>query len=485
MALEVYVNAGSEISAIIEWPTLKLVDVLTKEKSTLSFTVKETPGNVASIPVIGDQIDLFDGATHLFGGEVTDSENVVEGGILIGHQVQCIDWGFRLDSQLVVKTYVDMDPRDIVLDIMANFTDGTFTTTNVQPGNFHLASISFNYEPVSRALQRLAQTIGWDWYVDPDMDLHFFLLETAVAPYQVDDTGGNLEWPTLDILSDITNIKNSVFVIGGTYTKNFTALTTPDLYETDGTKDTFVLAYPYLHDPSLDVPVLITVLLDSTPQTVGIDGQVTNPASVDVLYNRDEKFVRFTAGAPASGHTVTVYGDAIIPIQAHVTNDASILSYGEKQSVIVDTQIKTTNEALSRARAEIAQYSDPVYTARFRTLQTGLQIGMQLTVNSVKFNFNRVLTVKRIMARCYGPLQLEYEVEAISTDQVSFVDIMALLLQRENNDNPVDPSTVLQVIKSVSESLTLSDVIAATSATPPYRWGPTTPTVRWGFWRWG
>ena len=135
-----------------------------------------------------------------------------------------------------------MDPHDIVVDIVTNFAAGKgFTTNHVQYGNFLVPSIKFNYQQPSKALQSLANLIGWDWYIDPNQDIHFFLGdvddgvgEGGVAPITVDATSGKIEWNSLDIDLNITNMQNSVYVIGGTYTKTFTAGNTPDTFITDG-----------------------------------------------------------------------------------------------------------------------------------------------------------------------------------------------------------------------------------------------------------
>ncbi len=104
------------------------------------------------------------------------------------------DWGYLLDGTLVKKNYAMMDPHDIVLDLVATFCSGKgFTTNHVQTGNFLIPSIKFNYQQPTKALESLAKLIGWDWYIDPNKDIHFFLgdVENAigeggVAPITVD-----------------------------------------------------------------------------------------------------------------------------------------------------------------------------------------------------------------------------------------------------------------------------------------------------------
>ena len=140
-----------------------------------------------------------------------------------------VDWGYALDAYVVKANYAGMDPQTIVEDLISNFAPAGFTTNHVQKGNFNVSTIQFNYQQLSKALQALATQIGWDWYIDPSKDVHFYFAEgnaassseITLAPIIIDDTTGDIEWPTLDVQVDITNMKNAVYVVGGTYQKNF------------------------------------------------------------------------------------------------------------------------------------------------------------------------------------------------------------------------------------------------------------------------
>lgn len=475
MALQVKRNTSADITSSIDWPSTQLTLVLTKEVGTFQFSVRKTGGNV--IPVVGDQIDIYEGGVHIFGGTVTQSEATVDGGLLLIYQITCTDWSFKMDTKLVAKTYAQMDPHDIVVDIINTYTSGGYTTSHVQTGNFLVPSIKFNYMPVTKAIQKLASLIGWDWYVDPSKDVHFFISENNPAPFAIDDAAGNLEWQTLDVDVDLTNMKNSVYVIGGNYKKTFNASNTPDVYQTDGVASVYALAYTY--DKGT-----IGVTLDGSAQTIGIANQVTNPMSVQVLYNPDNRYIQFTT-TPGSGHTVKIYGDARVPILAHAQDSAAVIAYGEIQDSIVDKQITTVPEAQARAQAEILQYGHAVYTVKFKTLKTGLAVGMQITLNSSAFGINTPLTIKRIVGTGYSPSQFEYQVECYGSDQVSFVDIMSVLLQQENQQNPVTDTTILEVLQSIAEGLSVAEAITVTTGARPYQWGATTPQARWGFATWG
>jgi len=491
MANPVYItDGGVDISTSIDWTTVDLVSVLTKEVSTLKFNVKIGAGQtlpVKTVPKLGDTIAMYDSSGQIFGGTVTEVETTVAG-LMLTNQVTCTDWSYLLDGTLVKKNYAMMDPHDIVIDLVTNFAGGKgFTTNHVQTAGFLVPSIKFNYQQPTKCLESLAKLIGWDWYIDPAKDIHFFLgdVESAigeggVAPITIDETSGQIEWNSLDVDQNLQNMKNSVFVIGGTYKKMFTALTTPDVYTTVGGTVVYAIGYPYEKSS-------ITVTLDGVSQTVGIDQQ-TDPSTVQVLYNDTNRFVKFTSD-PGTGHTLKVFGNARVPIVAHASDPTGISTYGEFQDVILDKKITSVVEAQSRATAEVLQFGHAVYDVKFNTLTAGCRLGQKIILNSSKFGVtNTPLVIKRVEATVFVPGangQLEYQIEAIGSDTVTFVDIMTTLLQTEATQNPVDDSTVTENLIPVSEGVGVHDTVTATAAPGPYQWGPNASTpFRWGFSKW-
>lgn len=466
---------SSEVSSSIDWTSFRWLGVLTKEVSTLSFNIKKTPGKAAI--ALGDQIDFYDDTTHMFGGTVTEKKTVVQGNLLLVDQITCTDWGYRINSKLVTKIYTAIDPGNVVKDIISTFAQQGFTTNNVQLSGFNLTSMAFNYEQPTRAIEKIAKQIGWEWYVDADKDVHFFPPTSLTpAPFNIDDAAGNLEWPTIEIDQSIQNMRNSVYVIGGNYSKTFDATTTLDKYTTDGTRITFPLAYSY-------TLASIVVTLDGVSQTIGAINSTTDPATVNVLYSEGGKFVQFTT-TPAANKVVKIYGSATIPITAHTDNQSAVATYGEYQDAIIDKNIKTVQEAQQRAGADIEQYGVVTYNVRFQTIRPGLSVGQTITINSTKFGFNMPLIVQRVEGACYGPQQMEYTVECNGTDNVTFTDIMLSLLNQANNLAPADPSAILQVLKSFIESATISEtLVTPTTKTGPYTWDDSTKS-KWNYATW-
>jgi hypothetical protein len=488
---------GVDITKSVDWKSVDMVSVLTKEVSTLTFNVQIGVGQTVpakTVPVLQDIIKFYDQNGNLiFGGSVTESEATIEG-LLITYQITCTDWSYLFDGVLVKKNYSGLDPHDIVVDIVNTFAAGKgFTTNHVQLGNFNVSSIQFNYQQPTKCLESLAKLIGWDWYIDPNKDIHFFLGdvddavgEGGVAPITVDQTSGEIEWNSLDIDMNIQNMKNSVFVIGGTYQKTFTALNTIDSYKTDGIQQSYATSYGY-------TTASITVTVDGVIQTVGINQQ-TDPATVQVLYDDGARFISFTGGALGAGHTVLIYGVANIPIIAHASDPASIAAYGEYQDVISDSKIITVPEAQTRAQADILQFGHSVYDLKVNTYAPGCAIGQAILVNLPAFGItNRQLIIKRVEATIMNPGDntlgidgvIEYQLECIGSDTVTFTDLMTTILQQQASQTTVASSTVNENLVPTSETITITDAVTVTSTSSPYLWAPSASNnIRWGFFTW-
>jgi hypothetical protein len=476
-------NGSTDISASVDWRSIHCTSVVTKEKGQLRFDIVNA--NNVQVPHLGDTIYLKYNGALIFGGTCTGKQTVISGGVLQRIHLICQDWGFMFDSKVVHKTYQNMDPQDIVKDIVATFAPAGFTTTNVKKGNFLVASMKFNYEQATKAIESLAKQIGWDWYIDPNKDVHFFFATTGTgsselnpAPFNIDDTGGNILWPTLNVDISIANLKNSIYVIGGTMFRPNDEFTTRDRYTTVAGQFVYSLAYPY---DGTTLGTTLKVTLDGVAQSIGIDGQ-TDPATVNVLYNAGSgggaqggsPFIKFTTD-PGSGHIVNVHGNASLPIVAHLTNPASITSYGRFEDTIIDKQIKSVQEAQARADAELIQFDHPVYDVKFSTLVYGLAIGQTIKLNSAKFGFGTTpyqLLIRRVEAVGYSPTELIFHVEALGSDNVTFNDIMMTLLQQSLSQNATPDNTILQEVIPITERVKITDIVTLIGTRAPYVWAP-------------
>ena len=59
--------------------------------------------------------------------------------------------------------------------------------------------------------------------------------------------------------------------------------------------------------------------------------------------------------------------------------------------------------------------------------------------------------------------KLEYQIECIGSDNVTFTDLMTTILQQEANQTPVDDSTVTENLEVASEGLTVTETSPSTA----------------------
>ena len=455
----------------VKWDTLVVTEVLSKEVDRLEFQIMKTPAK--TIQSVNDDVMLLENGVKIFGGVITERNQIIKGGLLIAYEIRCKDYSQYLDRRVVVRNYASVTARSIVLDLISVYTSG-FTTTNVAATTPTVGSIKFNYEQVTRCLTQLADQIGWDWYVDPDKDIHFFDSENLSAPFELSDTGDKYEWNSLEINNTITQIKNSVFVRGGEYKKTIAEGSAQDIFVADGVQKVYPLSYKYDN---------ITVKDNTTVNTVGTDQQ-SNPGLVDVLYNFDEKFIKYT-NAPVSGHTIKVFGDAYIPIIAQVRDQISIATYGEYQAAVIDKSITSINEAQTRAQTELKKYAESVYESSFKTTQIGLKVGQQMHVASVIRGIDKTFKINKITGKVRDGVSMEYTVYLIASGQVSFTDIMVDLLSGDKKNIVIASNEVLQRLEIFAESIDSGDSLSASKKTGPYKWGPDANALVWGLGTWG
>ena len=471
MALTLKIS-GTDRSDYVNWPTLQKTEVLTKEVDRMEFEILKTPSK-SSIPDVGAEVTLEEGSSKIFGGVIVEKNEVIKGGLLIGYQVRCKDYSQYLDRKVVTKSYASQTARAIVLDIIATFTSG-FTTNNVAAITPTVGSIKFNYEQPTRCLTQLADQIGWDWYVDADKDLHFFESESASAPFNLEDANGKFEWETLEINKSLLQLKNSVYVRGGEYKKTILEANAYDLYVAGAAQVTFPLAYKYDN---------ITVKKNNVAQTIGTDQQ-TDPLTVQVLYNFNEKFIKFTS-ALAGGETIEIFGDAFIPIIAQARDSVSIATYGEYQTALVDKSITSVNEAQTRARAELKKYAESVFEATFKTTETGLRVGQSITLTSTLRNITKTFKINRVVGKARGSDHMEYTIYMIASGQISFTDIMMNLLGQDKKNIIIASNEVVQRLELLAETITLAETLSASATSTPYLWGVgSLNDLRWGFGKW-
>jgi hypothetical protein len=453
--------AGVDKSNRIAWDSLRKVEVLSHSPDTLSFMIR-TYGATTYKPNLGDEVVLLSGATRIFGGFIVSMSDTIEG--LAGYtQVQCKDYTLVLDRQLVSTTYTNQTVAAIVTAIIGSYTTG-FTTANVV-GTDIVPSVTFNYMTVSQAIQKLCDLLGnYDWYVDYNKDIHLFALATNLAAFNLTDTSQNFNWNSLSFNGDTKQIRNDIIVRGG----QVTGTAVDNLQIVDGKQRVFFVGYNL--STFLAYKALAATPTSFSSLTVGADGK-DDPASFNALYNPDRGLLTFPdASKPAINDVLKYTGVPTFPLISEVKDPVSIVANGTYQYVIVDKTITTREGAAQRARAELVQYSNPLYTAKFTTYTDGLRSGQYINITSATRNVNANYKIQQITTTLKEPTggTLLYAVECVSARSLELVDLLNKLLVKNVSDQiTIGQNEVVDTVYAVDEEITVTATpVVSTSHNP-------------------
>ncbi|MEP2085074.1 MAG: hypothetical protein ABJI44_00135 [Marinomonas sp.] len=465
---------GTNRTSSVVFPSLRKTDNLNQQVDNLDFRIRKY-GSLTFVPELGDTVVVTRGATTIFGGVIVRVRESLKSAKILEYTVTCNDYSQFLKRELVTERYENKTVSYIISDLISNYTTDSFTTTNVA-GALTIESISFNRLNVADCLQKLADAISYVWYVDYAKDVHFFPKNTETGE-ALTDTSGNYIYDTLEIMEDLTQVRNVVLVQGG---ERVSDSARTELHSGDGTRTQFALANKFDSKPTIEV--------DSVAQTVGVEF-LDDDASFDVMWNFNEKYIRFTSGnTPASGtNNIDVSGTYLYPIVVSVPNNPSIAEFGRYEFAITDKSIRSQDEAIRRAIAELQSYQSQLYEGQFRTYNNSFRSGQVITITSTQRQKSISVLIQSVAATMRDPegTQLEYVVRFATLKSIGIIDY----LQNQLRSKEVivdDQETLLNFIADDTDTIATSDTLdPPTDSSPPYVWaGAGGNEAVWGYFTW-
>jgi len=403
-------------SSIIEFGSVQKKDVINQKTDTLEFDIVYHSGQLFR-PAPNSEVEMLDGATKIFAGKIHSVQKIIESDRKVRYRVRAKDYSYDLDRQLVIEGYDDKTVNYIIDDILTNFTDGSFTDTNVDCA-LTITKVTFDRITVTDALQKLADLTGYSWYVDYDKDIHFFEKNKNPAGFNIADGDGNHIPATLLIENDLSQIRNRVFIKGG----EIEGSARTEYFDGDGSKLLFRTANKFGSKPSVEV--------GGTPQTVGIDF-LDNEDDFDCFWDFNQKYIRFKAGTvPGAGSdNVEIAGIPLYNLVVQVEEPTSIAQYGVFEFAKIDKTIKAREEAISYAKAEIEAYQNGVNEGGFQTYESGLRSGMIININSTLLDVNEDFLIQSVGFQMVTKERFTYTVKLATLRTVGIIDFLIGLLK--------------------------------------------------------
>ena len=452
-------------------------DVINDKANTCSFTLFDRGGD--GTPATDDEviITLADD-TILFGGYITAVKMTKQGTGAVAIKINCVDYTYILDRNLAHITYEDQTDAAIIGALISRYCSSLgVTTTNVLTG-VTVNSIKFNYIQISQAIRKICELTGRNWYIDYSKDVHYFPLTTNAAPFNI-DTDAN-DYSNLQISKDTSQLKNRVYVRGGT------KLSDPTTYSTKG--DGVARQFPLP-----DKPHDVTLTVNGGAKTVGIKNIDTS--GYDWYLNFQEKYLEQDAGGSVlgTGDTLVVSYTYDIPVLVAVEDTASIVANGVKEFAIFDKSIDTTQAARDRASAELTDYANDVIEGSFITHTAGFRSGQYININLSEYDINDNYMVQKVVARSFGAGNYYYQVYIASNKTLGIIKFLIELLEANKNLIELDDDEVVDELFQLSDQLlddSLTDALTIDSTGPNFTWctaAETSPITRarWKLFQWG
>lgn len=448
--------AGIDKTAHIEHDSWNINQVLTHSQDSKDFTIIS-----GARPTAGQEVIFTDGSTKLFRGiiDVVKEDHRPAG--ITRYDCSARDLSYKMNAKLVADVWENESASTIAAEIISRYCTG-FTSNGVDAGAPEVEWFYQNYEQPMESLKKLAEMIGWECWVDYDMDVQFFdpVTRNTPAPMEVTDSTDVRAWKH-DI--DEQGLCNRVYVLGGAMqSDSFTHSVVAD-----GVQTVFNLPHkPY--SPTLTVA--------GVSKTLGLEG-TDDETTHQYMYNFEEKFVRCSSGtaAPAQGATVSTSYTFDIPVVTMVEDLDSQAAVSAVQGGdgiyeyrITDTSLNTLTAAEATGQAYLDENSNSKVVGSFNTAVAGWSPGQILTVNSTSRSIVGEYVVQKVKIKPYGT-GLLYSIEYGGRLKGLDTTIKALLSNQEAVRNK--ETDVINKVRSFRESATITDTLTSTSRNPPWHCG--------------
>jgi len=449
-----------DIGNKIDRQSLIIDSVLTRGSDSCTFVLNDPE----STPVRGQEIVIIGDSTTLFGGIIVEAEPSIISGTTMQYSVTCQDYEIVLTRKLVAEVYENKTCKTIIEDIVSGYvhSDWAITTNNVQEGPI-IEYISFDYITPAECIRKLVSETGYNFYVDPNKDIHFFATETLVAPIELNDLTRNNFFGT-SLNPNYTLTSNKVTVIGD---KFFGPPLTETFSGDDITTEFNLTAKP--HAIQLDE--------NGTSKTVGfpnIDDLTTKDYECDYW----RKTLTRRAGALPTGTTLTVvyqYEIRVITVVEDTTTQGVIATQEGKgdgiyEKVIRDDSIGNITEAFRRGQVEVDRYGNVTVTGSTNTYEDGFAIGQIFTINLTGEPSNGDYIIRSIRIQAHGGGLFSYSIE-FSEKPESAIDMLVTLFEQtkkaDQQADGIDKAIVVKDDWKISETL----ITSIDSLATVYRYG--------------
>lgn len=464
------INRTSEI----DWKNFAIRDNVDDEIDTCSFTIDKYKTEIV-IPQVGEEVLVYDGAEKIFAGTILTVHRRLKQAKHESISVEAADYTHNLGRSIIVEKFEDRTVNYIINELL-NCYHVEFSDEYVDC-SLEIKTIIFDNISVLEAIQRLSEATNYRWYVDYDKKVHFFEKSTNSAPFNPTDTNGKYIFTSLELTDDISQLRNSVKIRGG----DTESEARTEKFDGDGEKLTFALANRFSKLPTVTVGA-------PPPEEVGID-YLSKEADFDCFWNFNEKYIRFKVAPPVGTNNIVVAGIPLIPIIVKKVDSGSVNQYGLFEFYRREGTIKSREEAVQYATAQLEAYKNSIIEGSFETYEPGLKSGQIINIQSDVRDIDENFLIQKVRFKMRSPQDGFYKVELATMRTIGIIDFLQELLKIEKRiilkEQEQEP---LLTYHALADSFGMADAIGTPSSNPTqdYVWvdnGEPNPII-WNMWTW-
>jgi len=425
-------------------------------------------------PELDDEIIVTKGAEIIFGGKILEIAYIRLGALKNILSLTCTSYVRELNRNLVKENYQNMTDKAVIQDIIFRYCIGSeITADEFVIENITIQNIVFNYMTPGDCLTKICKLSGYNWYLDYNKAIHYFPLTTNTAPESITDTSTWIK--DLSISKDNSNIRNRVYVRGGTYLSEDTTIS----QVADGEQTVFILPEKP-HAPVGETSLIVEE--DDVVKTVGIKN-INKAEDFDYLLSYQEKYI-ITTVPPVVGTVMKYTFRYDVPVLVAVEDRDSIEDIGQYEFAIFDKDINNQDDARARALAELTDYATTLVDGSFFTYESGFSAGQYIDVTLTGMDIDgESYLIQKVTATSIGKGIFLYSVEIVNTKKLGIITFLKRMLEAEKNtvNSDVDETVDELYTPSTQDIIVTDTLISSDFTSPPFKWG----TAKWGFSQWG
>lgn len=375
-------------------------------RGTLSVTLTGLPSDARF--VAGMDVILVALTTVLWAGTIERvTEAIPLGADVLFQSIEAVDNSGLADRRLVAEAFVAplQTAGSIATSLVTSLLLGDGVTIGkVSAGNGVFKAV-FNYTKLSTALDELAQTSGFVWYIDVLRRFNFHEAGAIPAPFPIIDVAAPVR--ALTVSSSREQFRSRQYLEAGK------ADTDPQVedFSGDGKRRTFTLGF--------EVAVAPTITVNAIAKTVGIrkvdtgkdyyyvlgDKEITQDTSLPLLTTIDTLTVAYIGKFPI---TIDAIDASAVAARQAIEGGSGLYDEAEKNTAINDITYATEYVAsLLRRFGKIPK------VITFQTDQPLLQAGQMLTVTMADEQLSGEFLITSVRSTFLdGPEFFRYDVSA-------------------------------------------------------------------------